>query len=157
MSESLVINVSADQIRCLDMSPLQELRQLSAAALLELEDSLALQLEWPRADDDPRELSEVPECRLWSLRADALCPWLTLLLQRSDGQLSRHVAMQVLHEFSRTEGLRFDPDDLSLWISHRLFWLDDWGNQHGLALRGRLGQMAAVLGFNVEAGFWPQA
>jgi hypothetical protein len=90
------------------------------------------------------------------LRADALCPWLTLLLQRSDGQLSRHVAMQVLHEFSRTEGLRFDPDDLSLWISHRLFWLDDWGNQHGLALRGRLGQMAAVLGFNVEAGFWPQ-
>jgi hypothetical protein len=157
MSESLVINVSADQISRLDMSPLQELRQRPATALLELEDGLALQLEWPRADDDPRELSEVPECRLWSLRADALCPWLTLLLQRSDGQLSRHVAMQVLHEFSRTEGLRFDPDDLSLWISHRLFWLDDWGNQHGLALRGRLGQMAAVLGFNVEAGFWPQA
>ena len=67
MSESLVINVSADQIRCLDMSPLQELRQRPATALLELEDSLALQLEWPRADDDPRELSEVPECRLWSL------------------------------------------------------------------------------------------
>ena len=42
------------------------------------------------------------------LAADALCPWLTLLLQRSDGQLSRHVAMQVLHEFSRNEGLRFD-------------------------------------------------
>ena len=157
MSETLLINVSAEQIRALDMAPLQELRQLSAAGLLDLEDSVALQLDWPRADDDPRELSEVPECRLWSLRADALCPWLTLLLQRSDGQLSRHVAMQVLHEFSRNEGLRFDPDDLSLWISHRLFWLDDWGNQQGLALRGRLGQMAAVLGFNVEAGFWPQA
>ena len=121
MSENLLIHISAEQIRALDMAPLQELRQLSAAALLELEDSVALQLEWPRADDDPRELSEVPECRLWSLRADALCPWLTLLLQRSDGQLSRHVAMQVLHEFSRNEGLRFDPDDLSLWISHRLF------------------------------------
>ena len=157
MSETLLIHISAEQIRALDMAPLQELRQLSAAALLELEDSIALQLEWPRADDDPRELSEVPECRLWSLRADALYPWLTLLLQRSDGQLSRHVAMQVLHEFSRNEGLRFDPDDLSLWISHRLFWLDDWGNQQGLALRGRLGQMAAVLGFNVEAGFWSQA
>ena len=157
MTDNLVISVSAEQIRSLDMTPLGALRQHSAAALLELEDSVALQLDWPRAEDDPRELSEVPECRLWSLRADALCPWLALLLQRSDGQLSRHVAMQVLHEFSRTEGLRFDPDDLSLWISHRLFWLDNWGTQQGFSLRGRLSQMAAVLGFNVEAGFWPQA
>ena len=157
MTDNLVISVSAEQIRSLDMTPLGALRQHSAAALLELEDSVALQLDWPRAEDDPRELSEVPECRLWSLRADALCPWLALLLQRSDGQLSRHVAMQVLHEFSRTEGLRFDPDDLSLWISHRLFWLDNWGTQQGFSLRGRLSQMAAVLGFNVEPGFWPQA
>ena len=157
MTDNLVISVSAEQIRSLDMTPLGALRQHSAAALLELEDAVALQLDWPRAEDDPRELSEVPECRLWSLRADALCPWLALLLQRSDGQLSRHVAMQVLHEFSRTEGLRFDPDDLSLWISHRLFWLDEWGTQQGFSLRGRLSQMAAVLGFNVEAGFWPQA
>ena len=157
MTDNLVISVSAEQIRSLDMTPLEALRQHSAAALLELEDAVALQLDWPRAEDDPRELSEVPECRLWSLRADALCPWLALLLQRSDGQLSRHVAMQVLHEFSRTEGLRFDPDDLSLWISHRLFWLDDWGTQQDFSLRGRLSQMAAVLGFNVEAGFWPQA
>ena len=51
MSETLVIHISAEQIRALDMAPLQELRQLSAAALLELEDSVALQLEWPRADD----------------------------------------------------------------------------------------------------------
>ena len=157
MTDNLVISVSAEQIRSIDMTPLAKLRQHSATALLELEDAVALQLDWPRAEDDPRELSEVPECRLWSLRADALCPWLALLLQRSDGQLSRHVAMQVLHEFSRTEGLRFDPDDLSLWISHRLFWLDDWGTQQGFSLRGRLSQMAAVLGFNVEAGFWPQA
>ena len=157
MTDNLVISVSAEQIRSLDMTPLGALRQHSAAALLELEDAVALQLDWPRAEDDPRELGEVPECRLWSLRADALCPWLALLLQRCDGQLSRHVAMQVLHEFSRTEGLRFDPDDLSLWISHRLFWLDEWGTQQGFSLRGRLSQMAAVLGFNVEAGFWPQA
>ena len=81
MTESLVISVSAEQIRTLDMTPLHDLRQRSAAALLELDDAVALQLDWPRSDDDPRELSEVPECRLWSLRADALCPWLTLLLQ----------------------------------------------------------------------------
>ena len=37
MSESLVINVSADQISRLDMSPLQALRQRPATALLGLE------------------------------------------------------------------------------------------------------------------------
>ena len=36
MSETLLIHISAEQIRALDMAPLQELRQLSAAALLEL-------------------------------------------------------------------------------------------------------------------------
>ena len=45
MSETLLIHISAEQIGALDMAPLQELRQLSAAALLELEDSIALQLE----------------------------------------------------------------------------------------------------------------
>ena len=34
MSETLLIHISAEQIRALDMAPLQELRQLSAAALL---------------------------------------------------------------------------------------------------------------------------
>ena len=34
------------------------------------------------------------ECRLWSLRVDAHCPWLPLLLQRSSGQLTA-----LLHRF----------------------------------------------------------
>jgi hypothetical protein len=63
--------------------------------------------------------------------------------------------MLVPHSFSRSEGMRFDPDALSLWMSHRLFGLDHWGKQHHLELRGRLALMAAVLGFSVEPGFWP--
>jgi hypothetical protein len=157
MSDALLIKISADQIRSLDLAALTGMAAADPSGLLQLEDRLELQLDWPRAADDPRELSEVSECRLWSLRADARYPWLPLVLQRSSGQLARHVAMVVPHRFSRSEGLRFDDDALSLWISHRLFVLDDWGQQHQLPMRGRLAQMAAVLGFSVEPGFWPDA
>jgi len=148
------ITVVADQIRRLDTRPLEPLRQLPTAQLLALEDRISLELPWPRADDDPRELSEIPEVRLWSLRADARCPWLPLLLERRSGQLTRHVAMLVPHAFQRSEGLRFDNDALSLWISQRLFLLDDWALDRGVSLRGRLTQMAAVLGFELDPGFW---
>jgi hypothetical protein len=148
------ITVSADRIRRVDTDPLQPLRQLPTADLLALEDSISLALQWPQADDDPRELSEIPELRLWSLRADARCPWLPLLLERRSGQLTRHVAMLVPHQFQRSEGLRFDADALSLWISQRLFLLDDWALAQGVSLRGRLAQMAAVLGFELDESFW---
>ena len=148
------ITISADQIRRLDTNPLKPLQQLPTAGLLALEDRLSLELQWPQADDDPRERSEIPELRLWSLRADARCPWLPLLLERRTGQLARHVAMLVPHEFQRSEGLRFDADALSLWISQRLFLLDDWALERGVSLRGRLTQMSAVLGFELDPTFW---
>ena len=150
----LTITVTAEQIRRLDTGPLQPLRERSTADLLALEDRLSLDLQWPRAEEDPRELSEIPELRLWSLRADARCPWLPLLLERRSGQLSRHVAMLVPHQFQRSEGLRFDADALSLWISQRLFQLDDWSLEQGVSLRGRLAQMAAVLGLELDDAFW---
>ncbi|MFZ4804594.1 MAG: CRR6 family NdhI maturation factor [Synechococcus lacustris] len=151
------IAVGAAQLRQLDLTPLAPLAALPIGQLLAQEDKIQLSLDWPRDEADPRELSEIPECRLWSLRADAQHPWLPLLLERSSGQLSRHVAMLVPHSFSRTEGIRFDADALSLWISHRLFLLDHWGQQHQIPLRGRLGQMAAVLGFELDPAFWPPA
>lgn len=134
--------------------PLEPLFSLEPEALLQQSGSLELRFDWPRADDDPRELSEIPELRLWSLRADALCPWLPLLLERSSGQLTRHVAMLIPHGFSRSEGIRFAPDALELWLTHRLYSLDDWARQHGVNCRAGLGQMAAVLGLELDASFW---
>ena len=113
-----------------------------------------LQLEWLREAEDPRELSEIPEVRLWSLRADAVCPWLPLVLERSGGQLTRHVAMLLPHGFSRQEGIRFAPESLELWITHRLFLLDEQARSAGLNCRGGLAQMAAVLGFELDPDFW---
>jgi hypothetical protein len=148
------VAITAAQVRCLDLAPLQPWFCLEAGDLLERSASLALQFDWPRASEDPRELSEIPEIRLWSLRADALCPWLPLLLERSSGQLTRHVAMLLPHHFSRAEGIRFAPDSLELWVTHRLFLLDHWSRGQGLNCRGNLEQMAAVLGFELDAGFW---
>jgi hypothetical protein len=148
------LEVSPERIRSLDLAPLAPLVALSPSGLLELAGRVELQLEWPRPVEDPRELSEIPEVRLWCLRADALHPWLPLLLERGGGTLSRHVAMLLPHGFSRNEGIRFAPESLELWITHRLFLLDHWSRRAGLDCRNGLAQMAAVLGFELDPSFW---
>ncbi|MFM7456011.1 MAG: CRR6 family NdhI maturation factor [Vulcanococcus sp.] len=148
------LRIEAAQIRDLDLGAVQELRRGDVAQLVEAAGTLDLQFDWPRDPEDPRELSEIAELRLWSLRADALLPSLPLLLERSSGQLTRHVAMLLPHQFSRTEGIRFAPDSLELWMTHRLFLLDHWCRSHGLNARGNLEQMAAVLGYELDASFW---
>ncbi|MFN9645687.1 MAG: CRR6 family NdhI maturation factor [Cyanobacteriota bacterium] len=149
-----LVTVSAAQISSLDLSPLSPLQAQPLADLLPLSGQVDLQLAWPTPPEDPRELSEIPEVRLWCLRADAEFPWLPLLLERSGGTLSRHVAMLLPHRFSRTEGLQFAPDSLELWISHRLFQLEALARAAGLDCRQGLGQMAAVLGYELDPGFW---
>ena len=146
--------ISAASIARLDLSSLEPLAAAPVADRLAMAGTLDLELEWPRQADDPRELSEVPEVRLWSLRADALHPWLPLLLERSGGTLTRHVAMLLPHGFSRSEGIRFAPESLELWITHRLFLLDSWSQQAGTPSRQGLSQMAAVLGFELDPSFW---
>ncbi|MEB3321246.1 MAG: CRR6 family NdhI maturation factor [Synechococcaceae cyanobacterium] len=148
------VEVAAAQIRTLDLAPLRPLAALAPEDLLARAGRLRLAYEWPRDEDDPRELSEIPELRLWTLRADALHPWLPLLLERSAGTLTRHVAMLLPHAFSRSEGIRFAPESLDLWITHRLFLLDEWSRRAGLDCRGNLSQMAAVLGFELDPAFW---
>lgn len=148
------VTVTADQLLQLDLSPLQAWAALTPQALLQRAGELELQFSWPRAAEDLRELSEIPELRLWALRADATYPWLPLVLERASGQLTRHVAMLLPHGFSRNEGIRFAAESLELWMTHRLFLLDGWARSQGLNCRQGLGQMAAVLGFELDASFW---
>ena len=149
-----MVAVGADAIRRLDLTPLQPLAELAGSELLQRGGSVCLAFEWPRDADDPRELSEIPEVRLWALRADAAYPWLPLLLDRASGELTRHVAMLLPHGFSRSEGIRFAPESLELWMTHRLFQLDGWARSQGLNCRQGLSQMADVLGFELDPGFW---
>ncbi|WP_254968412.1 CRR6 family NdhI maturation factor [Cyanobium sp. CH-040] len=146
----------AAAIRHLDLAPLDPWAALPPAELIRAAGGLALEYDWPRSAEDPRELSEIPEVRLWTLRADAHYPWLPLLIDRASGQLTRHVAMLVPHGFSRSEGIRFAPEALELWLTHRLYQLDHWAHGHGVNCRQGLAQMAAMLGLELDASFWDQ-
>jgi hypothetical protein len=65
--------------------------------------------------------------------------------------------MLLPHGFSRTEGIRFAPESLELWITHRLFLLDAQARGAGVPARQGLAQMAAVLGFDLDPAFWQPA
>ncbi|BEV35812.1 CRR6 family NdhI maturation factor [Synechococcus sp. M16CYN] len=149
------IVIDATSIRHLDLSPLRICTDQSLNSLLDQGPILELNFHWPRDARDPRELAECPEPRLWALRADARYPWLPLILERDRGSLIRHVAMVVSHTFNRSEGLRFDPQALDLWLTHRLMQLDELCNEKlNRPMRGNLSQMAVALGYELNDSFW---
>ena len=150
--QPVVIDVAA--IQTLDLKALNPWMERPLTDLLSAGAGLELQYNWPRDADDPRELSECPEPRLWALRADAVHPWLPLVLERSGGSLIQHVAMVVPHDFSPNEGIRFDPQALEIWITHRFMLLDHLGQHLPQSQRGNLLQMAATIGYEVDAAFW---
>lgn len=47
---------------------------------------------------DPRELSELPDIRLWFVRLDAAYPWLPIVVDWRAGELVRYAAMLVPHQ-----------------------------------------------------------
>ena len=108
-AQSSSVLISAERARRLDLAPLARWADLAPSELQSWHGHLELHFEWPREAGDPRELSEIPELRLWCLRADALHPWLPLLLERSGGGLTLYVAMLLPHAFNRNEGIRFPP------------------------------------------------
>ena len=156
LSADSPVNIDAEAIRTLNLQALSAWMDRPLQGLLDAGAVLELNYEWPRQADDPRELSECPEPRLWALRADARYPWMPLVLERTGGSLAQHVAMLVPHDFSPSEGIRFDPQALELWITHRLMLLNDLRSSSDLAgsQRGNLGLMAASLGFELDGGFW---
>jgi hypothetical protein len=62
--------------------------------------------------------------------------------------------MVVPHDFSPSEGIRFDPQALEIWITHRFMLLDHLGKHLPQSQRGNLLQMAATIGYEVDAAFW---
>ena len=153
-SRTQPVVIDAVAIQTLDLRALNPWMERPLTDLLSDGAGLELQYNWPRDADDPRELSECPEPRLWALRADAVHPWLPLVLERSGGSLIQHVAMVVPHDFSPSEGIRFDPQALEIWITHRFMLLDHLGKHLPQSQRGNLLQMAATIGYEVDAAFW---
>ena len=115
---------------------------------------LQLTIDYSRDPQDPRELSEIPEVRLWFIRLDARYPYLPLLLDWQAGELARYVAMLVPHQFSRKDGIEYNPEALEIWVMHRVFLLTDWMQQHSIIDRTRLKFMTQMLGYELDDGLF---
>ena len=115
---------------------------------------LRFQIKYDRDESDPRELSEIPEVRLWFIRLDARYPYLPLLLDWQEGELARYVAMLVPHQFSQREGIQYNPEALEIWVMQRVFLLTDWLKTHAVSDTAKLKFMTQMLGYELEDGLF---
>ena len=118
------------------------------------EQQLQFNIDYLRSPDDPLELSEIPEIRLWFVRLDTVYPWLPFLLDWKAGELARYTAMLVPHQFNRSEGIIFNPEALEIFVMNKIFVLSDWLQQQGIPERSRLKSMAQLFGYELDDAFF---
>ncbi len=111
---------------------------------------VSFQIEFDRDASDPRELSEIPEVRLWFIRLDSKYPWLPLVIDRQTGELSRYTAMLVPHEFKAQTGIQYNPEALEIWVMNKVFVGADWLQQQGISDRTPVKFMAKSLGYELD-------
>ncbi len=153
---TLKINLDNKVVNNLDLVPAQILIEslLKDRAIAAREQQLQLEIDYQREADDPRELSEIPEIRLWFVRLDAVYPWIPFLLDWKAGELARYAAMLVPHQFSRSEGIIYNPEALEIFVMQKIFVLSAWLQQQGIAPRSRLKSMAQMFGYEIEDSFF---
>lgn len=149
----ITIALSSDCLHSLDLSPaaavIKNLLQ-EKSVIASYEQQLCFDINYPREPEDPRELSEIPEIRLWFIRLDARYPWLPFLLDWKAGELARYTAMLVPHQFSSKEGIQYNPEALEIFLMQKLFILTDWMKQQGIPSQSRLKSMAQLLGYDLD-------
>lgn len=149
------IRIPQKDILTLNLEPIQTLVQsiLLEEKLPELEQHYRLLLDFPLEENDPRELSEIPEIRLWFVRLDALFPWFLFLLDWKEGELARYTAMLVPHQFHRTEGIQFNPEALEIFVMNKVFSLSDTLPKFGIQPQSRVKAIAQLLGYELDDTF----
>ena len=149
------IAVRLDHLTRLDLTPVTDLVEpwLQDGAIASQEQSLTFEIDYPRDPTDPRELSEIPEVRLWFVRLDTVYPWIPFLLDWKAGELGRYAAMLVPHQFSRVEGIQYNPEALEIFMMHKVFILADWLKQQEIPVEFRLKSMAQLLGYELDEEF----
>lgn len=116
--------------------------------------ALRFDIQFDRDESDPRELSEIPEVRLWFIRLDARYPYLPLLLDWQEGELARYVAMLVPHQFSQRDGIQYNPEALEIWVMQRVFLLTDWLKNQTISDTSKLKFMTQMLGYELDDGLF---
>lgn len=127
---------------------------LKDSKLVDYEQQLKFAIAYEQEANDPRELSEIPEIRLWYVRLDSAYPWLPFLLDWKAGELARYTAMLVPHQFNRSEGIIFNPEALELFVMNKIFVLSDWLQQQNIPERSRLKSMAQLFGYELDDEFF---
>jgi len=151
-----MISIDADRINSLDLSPVRTVIEewLTSGAIAQNEQQVQFEIEYPREELDPREISEIPEVRLWFIRLDACYPWLPFLLDWKGGELARYAAMLVPHQFHRTQGIQYNPEALEMFLMSKIFVLTDWLNQQGIPSKSKLMAMSQMFGYALDDAFF---
>ena len=153
MTVKLVLDTKA--IASLDLSSAKnQIVPLLDQKIADYEQQLQFKIDFQRGEDDPRELSEIPEIRLWFVRLDTTYPWLPFLLDWKAGELARYAAMLVPHQFNRSEGIIFNPEALEIFVMNKIFVLSDWLKEQGIPGRSRLKSMAQLFGYELDDAFF---
>lgn len=143
--------VSHDAIVNLDLSethePIERLLQSN------LDQSLCFEVAYNRDPNDPRELSEIAEVRLWFIRLDSYYPWLPYILDWRE-ELARYTAMLVPHRFSQAEGIEFYPEGLEIFVMSKVCTIDRWLKSRGVVAPTKLQQMVQTLGYDIDLAFF---
>ncbi|MDF5718360.1 MAG: CRR6 family NdhI maturation factor [Rhizonema sp. NSF051] len=149
---TITISLNTDSINTLDLSTAVRVieKLLLEGAVLSYEQQLRFEIDYSQEPDDPRELPEIPEVRLWFIRLDARYPWLLFLLDYKAGELVRYAAMLVPHQFSSKEGILYNPEALEIFLMNKLFVLTDWLQQQNIPGKSRLQSMAQLLGYELD-------
>jgi hypothetical protein len=147
-----VISVNAQHFETLDLSPVQAVLEdwLQAKTLFDHEQSLRFQIDYPQNLEQAQELPDIPEIRLWFVRLDSVYPWIPYCLDWKSGELARYAAMMVPHEFSKREGIQFNPQALDLFLMGKVFTIHHWLRQNDRAKPETLKQMAELFGYELE-------
>lgn len=153
---TVILKVTEPQINRLDLTEIQAVieAELSPESLPN-PPLFRFAIDYALDSQDPRELSEIPEVRLWFVRLDVTYPWLIYHLDWST-EIARYTAMLVPHQFSRTEGIQYNPEALELFIMSKVFAVDAWLNENAIAGQGKIQSMLQMLGYDLDEAFLSQ-
>ncbi len=153
-TQPTLISVQSEQIYSVNTIAAEATIDSMITDLLQHEKQLRFTIEFSREANDPRELSEIAEIRLWFIRLDAKYPWLPFLLDWQAGELARYVAMLVPHQFHPKDGIQFNPEALEIFVMQKVFVLMAWFKAQGIPGRSRVQAMTQMLGYELDDAFF---
>ncbi len=151
---TVTIALTSEQIHRIDITAAMAVIQPLLADVRGQAKQLQFTIDFEREAGDPRELSEIPEVRLWFIRLDAQYPYLPYFLDWQAGELARYVAMLVPHQFHPQDGVQYNPEALEIFVMQRVFGLMNWLKGQGIEGRSAVKAMTQMLGYELEDDFF---